>query len=856
LRAKLTTARDFFRSITGFSAVFSVTTLVMIAGYLFALLQLSRAEWTGFLQIVGVLFPFMFLGTTFLNQRILAKVMTCLQAEEAGGATPVEVRAGFSTLANLPYTMFLSGVFWWSGGGAIVATGMLLRFEEFSGFQASVMTLAAATGGFVSSVFMFFVVKHRFAELRCELASRIDEPTERERLVNPIGVGKKLVVSVTGVTFLTVIFALFLSLVHASGQLEAYAVDVQGRFLEAHLSELQNADSTSFAAIEKEAVELGIAAGLLLLDREKGDVLAGDESLLLLAERKEIEFEAGWGDSLSLHSSHAFAWRALPGGRSVVVAVQPWSAISGDSGGVWIRFTITLLLAGLLAFTLSRHLARDIGETTQELGARADRVAEGDLRGSGGVFESEDELGSLSRSFERMASALRETVQRVVGAADGVEATATETAIVAEGVSSAARAQAQGVKETVRSMEGVTQQASDISSAAQNLGAVVEESSSAILQLGATGEQLAETASVLFTKVEEVSNSIEESVRRTREVGANTVSLAETSEGTAASMLEMASAMREVSTAAEASKDLSNRVVNTAERGRATVRQTVDSMRSIRQGIDSAENVIRGLGIRAQKIGSVVDVIDAVADETNLLALNAAIIAAQAGEGGKAFSVVAKQIKELADRVLSSTKEIGDLIRSVQAESMNAIEAITAGSESVSAGVALSTDAGDALEEITRVARESGDRISQIVVAVKEQTQASGYVAELMESVRERVESIHQASYEQDRGNDVILRSVVSMRDIAQQLQTTTGEQARGSLRISESIEGVRSATKAINDALLAQSRGCKDVAVFLEEVAGRSHRNDELAELLDGVTKQLLDQANKLREDVDRFLL
>jgi methyl-accepting chemotaxis protein len=169
-------------------------------------------------------------------------------------------------------------------------------------------------------------------------------------------------------------------------------------------------------------------------------------------------------------------------------------------------------------------------------------------------------------------------------------------------------------------------------------------------------------------------------------------------------------------------------------------------------------------------------VIDDVADETNLLALNAAIIAAQAGEQGKAFAVVADEIKELADRVLASTKEIGGLIRSVQEESENAIGAIEAGSQSVMSGVDLSAEAGRTLEEITEASRQNGLRISEIVSSVREQTKAAGHVVTLMEKVRDSADEIAAASGEQDRGNEVIYRSALTMREVAQQVRRTTEE--------------------------------------------------------------------------------
>jgi methyl-accepting chemotaxis protein len=309
-----------------------------------------------------------------------------------------------------------------------------------------------------------------------------------------------------------------------------------------------------------------------------------------------------------------------------------------------------------------------------------------------------------------------------------------------------------------------------------------------------------------------------------------------------------------VDTTAEMNAKLSREVVNSAESGQGKVSQTIEGMQAISEATDSAEAVIRGLGARTEEIGAILDVIDDVADETNLLALNAAIIAAQAGEHGRAFSVVADEIKELADRVLVSTKEIGGLIRSVQGEAGNAIGAIEEGSRMVASGVERSADAGLSLEEITRSSRESGRHIAEIVSAVREQTKAASHVVGLMDRVRDGVDQIVAAGSEQDRGNEVVYRSSVTMSEAAQQVRRTTEEQSRGFGRIRESVEGVREAVEQINGSLQEQSAACAQVAQFLEQVFEQTHGNEESAQSMGNAMRGLLSQAEALREDVAKF--
>jgi len=425
---------------------------------------------------------------------------------------------------------------------------------------------------------------------------------------------------------------------------------------------------------------------------------------------------------------------------------------------------------------------------------------------------------------------------------------------VAGSVSGVTADQVRGIRQATGSMEATFEQVRGIAESSAALNVSVEESSSSVLELGAAGEELFGTAGVLSERVNDVSASIEQMGRSVREVRGSTEALSGAAEETSASMGEMAASLREVDTSAEQTARLSREVVESAEAGRGKLLEALTGMEAIRAATEAAERVVRTLGERTREIGAVVDVIDEVADETNLLALNAAIIAAQAGEQGRAFSVVAEEIKDLAERVWSSTKEIGGLIRSVQAEGAAAIGAIERGSRSVAVGAQLWAAAGTSWEAITQASRESGARMGAIVGSVREQSRASGHVVELMERVREGVEAIRGAAAEQERGNAVISRSAGTMREVAAQVRGTTEEQARGSGRIRESMEGVREAVERINQALQEQSAACRSAAEFLEAVWRRTQSNEQSAGRLEGVARGLAAEARGLRQHVQRF--
>jgi methyl-accepting chemotaxis protein len=836
------------------SGLLSLVSTGMITAYLVALLRLSPEQWAGFGGVVAVLFPIFFASVQIVQRKTTKEIVEYLEAEQKGESSQQQRERAFASITRLPLTNFYSGLGWWTAAGVFVTAGMWISFGTIQIHTLLMIIFAGASGGFLVAVYQFFHYKELYRDVREHLSTQLGTSAEREHLVTRVSLRQKLMVSIVGVSLVTVIFAMLLAVAYAGRPLESNTTRSQQAYLQELAEQATGGVVHDLEGAASLARRLYLASDLLLVDASSGaiawgaqDVLAKDELAAVLA--------GGDGVSDQIDSTNAFSWARVPESTMVVVAVTPWSEVRGDVGVTGSFFVGAVLVAGLIAFALATLLANDITQRTRDLRRAAEQVSAGDLRPML-LVEAEDELGSLGRAFEGMADSLRATVGQVAGAADFVDTKASEIATISSTIATGAGEQSSGVREAVESMDRMSTEVGGISTAAQELNMLVEESSSSILEMGAAGDELNDTAGVLSSRVEEVSSSIEQMVRSVKEVSTHTSSLSDAATDTSASMEEMASAMRQVDTIAQEASDLSRDVVDAADGGRAKVMETVDGMESIRSATATAEQVIMGLGSRAKEIGSILDVIDDVADETNLLALNAAIIAAQAGDHGRAFSVVADEIKELADRVLASTKEIGDQIRAVQEESENAVGAIAEGSRSVAVGVDRSREAGEALDEITRASRESGDRIHEIVRSVQEQSKAATHVVEMMEKVNIGVEAIHRATGEQDRGNEIVFRSTVAMREVAQQLRATTEEQSRGGARIRQSIDGVREAVEAINTALQSQSSSCQEVVGFLEEVSAGSQANDVSSHRLAEATQVLLTQAESLRQDVQNFVL
>ena len=765
------------------------------------------------------------------------------RAREQAVPDPAALERGFARIVNAPRYWFVRSFVWFVIGGVNLS---LLRHvldpEAFPMVHVAARSLGSISGAFLYAALLFFLLKRQLAPLRASLAGEFGDAELARRFVQPVSVRLKIVVGVTGALMVATLYGAMLAQVRADRTAESAAVHIGGRLLE------------DFDALDVEqARDLGLLDQVAVADPARdpsltslSDVLSGFEIAFIL------EQGIAAGDSLALDSARHFAWRHLPDGR-LVVSVAPaalfGSRVPSMTGALGAFLAVVLVVTIAVAWLLASDIQRAVGALSTEVG----RLASGDL-GRGTPLVWEDERGELAGRLDHMAGSLGAMIVRVRGTADRVDGAAGGISEANANLMQTIQEQVNGAEMLRTALLGVTGQVQGISQSARELTTSVEDGSQSILVMRTSGQSLDQEASLLGEKVDEVSSSIGEMIRSARDVLENVETLSGAAVDTSSSMEQMAASLREVDTNAVETARLSQDVVERAEDGREKVRETLKGMENIRSATESARVVIHELGSRTKQIGAIVNVIDDVAEETNLLALNAAIIAAQAGENGRAFSVVADEIKKLADRVLSSTKEIEQVIRSVQDETVNAVGAIEVGSREVETGVLQAEEAGQALDAITASARDSGSRIGEIVTAVNEQTRAAGHVVALMERVRSGVEQIRRAGQEQDRGNENILATTEVMREIARRVRTTTGEQAEGSLGLAEGVDAVREAVQQITAALSEQSMSCGAAEGELREMQSRTKVNDDVARELDGAVERMRTDAERLRDAVGRF--
>ncbi len=449
-----------------------------------------------------------------------------------------------------------------------------------------------------------------------------------------------------------------------------------------------------------------------------------------------------------------------------------------------------------------------------------------------------DELEELETNLADLRTSSGERLQRAIAA------TASVSESMRKLTETVAAQQASG-EDAQRHITETTASLRDIASHVETLAASADESSSSILEMTATNDEVAENIVELASSVREMVASIEEMTFSIKEVAKNVDALSLTAEETSSSMNEMDVSIDQVQSNANETARLSEEVASDAELGAEAILKTIGEIYRIKESSQEAVSVISNLGFRIEAIGQILNVIDEVAEQTNLLALNAAIIAAQAGEHGKGFAVVADEIKDLAERAGASTKEIAELIKTIQSESKNAITAVERGAQNVDRGVEVSNEAERALKKILESSQKSTNMVRAIARATVEQAKGSKQVTDAIGRIAETVQQIAAATAQQARGSELIMKSGEKMRTISQQVERSSQEQTRGGRQVTQAIESINSMVSQLNSAHREQTVG-------VDRAYAAARRIGESARLQDDVLHQLATALQALKRALE----
>jgi methyl-accepting chemotaxis protein len=432
-------------------------------------------------------------------------------------------------------------------------------------------------------------------------------------------------------------------------------------------------------------------------------------------------------------------------------AVASTASTTATTGG-----TLFALLLGLL---IAYYTAKSITEPLTHLITVAKEIGDsGDLDQTIDIHRT-DEIGALATTFNNMVAYLKEMANVSMAVAEGDLTIEVVPRSKRDTLGNAFVRMSHGLQDLVRTTRD---SAGQVSAGSNQVAGAADESAKVSVQASSAIEEVTST-------MHEMSINVQNVVKNTQ---VQASSVAETS----ASIDQMVTSIQRVADTAKVLLDIADRSRKEVVTGIQTMEKATDGLNRTNHAIQSSAEIINVLGHRADDIGKIIEVIDDLAEQTNLLALNAAIEAARAGEHGLGFAVVADEVRKLAEKSTQSTKEIADLIQSIQREARQAVENMDRSTRIVEEGLSLGNDLGAALHKIENVVTEVYKFSQEIGAATNEQSVGSSQIAKATSRLTEITQEINSAVEEQASGAQAVVRAMDKMRELVQQSASSSTE--------------------------------------------------------------------------------
>lgn len=528
--------------------------------------------------------------------------------------------------------------------------------------------------------------------------------------------------------------------------------------------------------------------------------------------------------------------------------------VSGGRKYIGLQLLILFVALTFAYYSSSAFIRSQVLNPLERLRRHSMQVKSGDLTHFATVV-FHDEIGQLTEAFNTMTASIRSIIEKInITSRDLIISSQNLSKSMME-VKNFTVEQHKSFEEMEKEVKSASATSLTIAEKMQELESLTQETSSSAQEIATSLKQAEEEMRNLIKLIDDIFESISLISQRINEIAERDEMLLGEIQETSSSAEEMSASIAEVESLTRIGSTTAKKAAEISQEGMISAEQTNKGMSKIMELMEQINESVKNLEKRTMEIAEILTVIQNITGQTNLLAINASIIASQAGEQGKSFAVVAEHIKNLATRTASSTRDIETIIKSVQKDVAKTVELVVSGTEAAGEGKKLSFTTLNILKKLEEASLQSAEIMEKVAFAMEEQAKGSRRVSEASSKISDHAQEIVRATREQASAVLSVRSAAEKMKNFSDEVMKASEEQTKAGTRIMKLVNEIFKALSLILESVNNQKKELMNTSAkisrgtnIMGEIAHRIESVTRIVNNLNLLSDSLLKEIQKFR--------